>query len=86
MMPGRGHGSLRGPVFASYGILQNSKDGVAAVKNIMILVNHRDMKPVWSERRRIQGIEPCFSHWIHAITAVVGKKHHSSPYMHTDEI
>jgi hypothetical protein len=46
---------------------------VAAVQNITILANHLDRKPVWGERKRIQGLKSCFLHWVHASIAVLGK-------------
>jgi hypothetical protein len=47
---------------------------VAAVQNITILANQMDMKPVWGERKRIQGLKPCFLYRIHTSIAVLGKK------------
>jgi len=47
---------------------------VAAAQNIAILANHLDREPVWSERKRVQGLLSCFLHWIHAIIAVLGKE------------
>jgi transposase len=46
---------------------------VAAVQNITILANYMDRKPVWGERKRIQGQKPCLLHRIHAIIAILGE-------------
>ncbi|MBN2323601.1 MAG: transposase, partial [Spirochaetes bacterium] len=46
---------------------------VAAVQNITILANQMDMKPVWGERKRIQGLKSCFLHRIYTIIAISGE-------------
>ena len=52
---------------------------VAAVQNITILANHSERKPAGSNGQRVQGLMPCFLHWIYCIIAVLGKTVFSEP-------
>lgn len=52
---------------------------IAAVQNITILANHSERKPAGSNGQRVQGLMPCFLHWIYCIIAVLGKTVSSEP-------